>query len=499
MMATPPTDNDPIIPNPTYMGYVRGIFTEDDINHMAPKGVDLSTYAGVQGNATNIFLQTLQPDGPMPPAGYPKWSANRSQNFKTWILNNYPLGAPEAPVALWKAALDAAPGVRVRKNVDSLHADEVTALTKAFEGIIALDTSDPNNPNGYYQVAGIHWFPVARQCQHHVQAYNPWHRIYVRKFEDALRSIPGCENVTLPYWDIESGSVPRLFSQPPFNQYTARQGVGVGFPTPYTTSRFDDATILQNLASSGVTQSIQDALGQPRFGSYLTGGFQKSIIQAHDDGHGSTGPTMSRQEVAAFDPIFWFFHCNWDRMFLSWQTLVNGTTLNGFKSTLDGDTSWLTFPPLKPWPQTCADAVPAEADVQYEALATGALRALRHTAGSIDAIRPFAIAHSSRVSVRVKNINRLNIPGTFIVKLLADGEEVARHAFFQPVDAEECLTCKEQGLIPIDFNLDLDKVQGRKLSVAIEVPHDKEIGGSFPLSRAGNPTINARLLLEEAQ
>ena len=28
-----------------------------------------------------------------------------------------------------------------------------------------------------------------------------WHRIYVLFLEDALRSIPGCQDVTLPFWD----------------------------------------------------------------------------------------------------------------------------------------------------------------------------------------------------------------------------------------------------------------------------------------------------------
>ncbi|MDB5071712.1 MAG: tyrosinase family protein [Candidatus Eremiobacteraeota bacterium] len=493
----PPADNDPVVPNPTYMGYIRGIFTQDDIDHMAPKGVDLSTYAGVKKNAINVYIQTLQPGGPMPPAPYPKWSANRSLNFKAWIVDKYPLGTAEPHFAAFDAVAAPTAGARLRKDVNSLSADEIKTLKAAFQGIIALDASQPNNPNGYYQVAGIHWFPTDLYCQHHVQQYNPWHRLYVRTFEDALRSIPGCENVTLPYWDIATYQLPQLFSEPPFNQYTAPQGVGNGYPVPFATSRYDDATIVQNLRGNDVAGSIRDALQQSRFGSYETGGFQKFIIQAHDDGHVSTGRTMRDQGVASFDPIFWFFHCNWDRLFLSWQTLVNGTTLNGFKSTLDGDTSWLDFPQLQPWTQSSADAVPAEPDVRYAQLATE-VQALQHRVGSIDAFRSFSIAPSSRVSVRVKNINRLNIPGTFVVKLLADGEEVARHAFFQPSTPEKCPTCKEHGLVPIDFHVDLEKVQGRKMSVAIEVPDQEEVGAAFPLSQAGNPTINARLLLEEA-
>ena len=38
----------------------------------------------------------------------------------------------------------------------------------------------------------------------------------------------------------------------------------------------------------------------------------------------------------------------------------------------------------------------------------------------------------------------------------------------------------------------------RKLSVVIDVAGHEEIG-HFPLSQAGNPTINARLLLDETE
>lgn len=35
---------------------------------------------------------------------------------------------------------------------------------------------------------------------------------------------------------------------------------------------------------------------------------------------------------------------NLDRLWLKWQEIVGATTLNGFKSTLAGDTGWLSPP-----------------------------------------------------------------------------------------------------------------------------------------------------------
>jgi hypothetical protein len=47
------------------------------------------------------------------------------------------------------------------------------------------------------------------------------------------------------------------------------------------------------------------------------------------------------------------------------------------------------------------------------------------------------------------------------------------------------------------FTVPQDQILDRKLSVEIEVPSQAEAGKRFPLSAAGNPTVNARLLLED--
>ncbi|HEX2084940.1 MAG TPA: hypothetical protein VHF89_04605 [Solirubrobacteraceae bacterium] len=123
---------------------------------------------------------------------------------------------------------------------------------------------------------------------------------------------------------------------------------------------------------------------------------------------------------------------------------------------------------------------------------------LENKVGSVEAARSFSIKWSSPVSVRVKGIDRLAIPGSFWVDLLADGERIARRGFFQPKAPTTCETCATVPSVNIDVRLDAETILDRKLSVGIEVRDLPEIGTTrFPLARAGNPTVNARLLLDE--
>ena len=101
---------------------------------------------------------------------------------------------------------------------------------------------------------------------------------------------------------------------------------------------------MDNLHTFGVLDDITTSLNQSLWGAYNTNGYQDFSIQAHDGGHVSIGPTMADQNVSAYDPVFSFYHCNLDRLWLKWRQSVNATTLTGFTSTITGDTSWLSAP-----------------------------------------------------------------------------------------------------------------------------------------------------------
>lgn len=60
-------------------------------------------------------------------------------------------------------------------------------------------------------------------CNHGNVLFPTWHRAYILRFEDALRSVPGCEEVTLPFWD---------------ELLTMKDGSGTPIPSVLTASTF---------------------------------------------------------------------------------------------------------------------------------------------------------------------------------------------------------------------------------------------------------------------
>jgi tyrosinase len=489
---------DGVVASPTYMANIRFFFRPVDVAHMGQMGIELGTYEGVKKNALAIYAHTAPPNADMPPEADAKWSAEQSQTFKNWIINGCPLGSATPPPAAEVAAISA-PTDLVRKDITSLSDEELETLKTAFTGLMGRD---PTDPNSYFALAGIHGLPQT-WCLHHEDRFNPWHRVYIKQFEDQLRSIPGCQDLTLPYWDVTT-PLPEVLQQPPFASYVLPEDPGKssqpphpGEYFPYTTQRYPLPTIAQNLQRYGVFDDITTSLLQSLWGAYNLSGYQDFSIQAHDGGHVSVGPTMADQNVASYDPVFWFYHCNIDRLWLKWQTKVSATTLHGFESTLAGDTSWLTTPfnALPPFTAT-ADETIAFGISYDEPVPSDEEATLENKTGSIQAAQSFSIGSSSPVSVRVKDIDRLNIPGSFTVNLLADGQPVASRAFFQPNTPQDCENCRKHALVNIDFRVDQQKILDRKLSIEIELPGHPEID-HFPLAQAGNPTVNARLLLDD--
>ena len=144
---------------------------------------------------------------------------------------------------------------RVRKDINTLSQDELSLLLKAWKGI---QDKDPNDDYSFFKIAGYHGMPFrgagwgnsqwwGGYCHHGNILFPTWHRAYVYRLEEALRKIPGCENVTMPYWNEPKNAdptnpnaivIPEIFTQQtipnpsgpgdirnPLYSYTFQQGV----------------------------------------------------------------------------------------------------------------------------------------------------------------------------------------------------------------------------------------------------------------------------------
>jgi tyrosinase len=496
------------VAHPTWYDTIRLMFTQTDIDHMGNQDLDLTSYEQVQTASGNIYGQVAS--GNMPPNN--PWTPDMVQTFLNWMTDGCPKGvpAPDQVSAMLSMASARTAAARIRKDVNSLSAPEVATLKKAFEGILAKDPSDTNS---YFAQAGIHWLP-GLFCQHHVPAYNPWHRAYLLGFENALRSVPGCENVTLPYWDITT-PFPDLLKSAPYASYTYQQNIVGGPRKGDVTSRFPYSQIQANLLQFQVADDANRALTQTDwedFHGYWSGAPNNTIIAAHDGGHGSIGPTMGNQSVAAFDPVFWFFHSNWDRLWWEWQKKVGATTLTGLLSTINKATDSLSYSiftvpvleaiapfttgPLGLNTVKVIDSV-GSLGVDYAPPATQAspLAFALKTSRSASIDRKVSV-NAQRAMVSVTGVNRVKIPGSFAVHLMKDGKQIASRFMFQPDEVEKCETCVKNPIAHFDFDLPLAEVTGGKLSVEVEPVNKAMVGARFPSKLMGNPKIDVHIPLQ---
>jgi tyrosinase len=502
---------------PTWHGEVKNYFTAFDIAKMRSiRGFDLSSYSFVVSHAPDIYQRVSLPpdaDGRMPMDPGTPWSQDMINGFLAWMTAGYPEGEPQHPAA-FKMAKAQVTG-RVRKSLTELGTDELAKLKAAFAGIMNLGTEDLN---GYFQNAAIHGLPLAF-CQHHDPGFQPWHRVQMWAFENCLRSIKGCEDVTLPYWDF-SELLPDWMYEAPFDSYTLPVDIGTasGSPNPdykkgYQTTRNSAQVILDNF-NNDVLKSYANAQSEKwwdNFNGLLDGTPNLDFIQGHDAGHDATGDTMSQQNISAFDPIFWFYHCNLDRMWWIWQANNDAQTVDGFMKTIKNksSSSYLVFTnpavgTMNPWAQTLKRAdltaeftidLATNFDVSYNSMTLALPQPLANKHLSLGIARTFA-ADDEEVDVRVADLNRTKIPGTFKVHLLKDGEVLGTSVFFQPDEVEKCANCMQIPTVHFDFRLPLAAVKGGELSIRVEPKKKEMYGDTVPLKVLGTPTITVSLLMD---
>jgi tyrosinase len=150
--------------------------------------------------------------------------------------------------------------LRVRRSLTDLQDDydkgnkkPLEDLMRAWKGIKELP---PDNPESFFMLGGYHGEPFrgagwsnssywGGYCNHGNVLFPTWHRVYLLKLEEALQSIPKCEDVMLPYWDE-----------------TSNESVKNGIPWALTDENFslDGQSIPNPLRSFVFTKGIVDEL-----------------------------------------------------------------------------------------------------------------------------------------------------------------------------------------------------------------------------------------------
>jgi len=446
--------------------------------------------------------------------------------------------------------------LRIRRSLLELqeqyergHKKPLEDVMRAWKGIKALP---PDDPRSFFNLGGYHGEPFrgagwgfgnnafwGGYCNHGNVLFPTWHRVYLVKLEEAMRSIDGCQDVTLPYWDetdsqaltsgvpwaltvatveLDGQTIPNplrsfvfpvtitdnistddsLYTKPkgyetvryPFSglegtsearqesaqhnsQWTYDEGVQVlnqnivNWLTMPTVNIDPDGTNPSGPIHAGVHQQFIDCLNAPNYTVFsnttsmqqwnelhdgvpvvaleaphnsihlAVGGYDVTSVPGQNSDAspivGANGD-MGENDTAALDPIFYFHHCNIDRVFWLWQkkwrqtkTLeiipeYPGTNSSDNQGSTPGiaPNTWLGLDtPLNPFTRrgdgketvyTSRDCIDIEGQLGYS-----------YTDGSLQEAPPLtavAPARSRRV-LHVSGINRAPIKGSFIVAAYA--------------------------------------------------------------------------------
>jgi tyrosinase len=206
---------------------------------------------------------------------------------------------------------------------------------------------DPQNPT--------YW----NQCQHQSWYFWPWHRAYLRTFEEivgaAIVSLNGPSDWGLPYWNYsdlklaDATAIPKEFTDqtmPDGSQNPLFVSARFGRSVPAKDAALNRSIILGTFVGNDA-DSVPPGVGGPRT-PFSNSGESGGLVEdyphnlVHVDVGGQGGDVgfglMSNPQTAAIDPIFWVHHSNIDRL---WEVWLNRDKTHNANPT---NTDWLGGP-----------------------------------------------------------------------------------------------------------------------------------------------------------
>jgi hypothetical protein len=109
------------------------------------------------------------------------------------------------------------------------------------------------------------------------------------------------------------------------------------------------------------------------------------------------------------------------------------------------------------------------------------------------------MARQRVLRMRSVRARQASIAGSVRAILKADGEPIARRAFFSRPSRGPA-TPAASPVINLGFLVESDRIRGAELPAEIELVSrdDPRVGDRVPLYACGDPTINVRMLLQES-
>ncbi|UOQ72028.1 tyrosinase family protein [Hymenobacter cellulosilyticus] len=509
----------------------------------------------------------------------------------------------------------------LQKEYDAGNTKPLDDLIRAWAGIKTLPADDLKS---FFNLGGYHGEPFRGEgatngaywggyCNHGNVLFPTWHRVYCLKIEEALRSIPGCEDVTLPYWDETdsytlSTGIPKVLTAEtypldgvvipnPLRSFTLPVAIvdavqtdnqnnpddpNYSKPIGYQTVRYPlsglvgtpqdqaattahnaqypdteknigllDSNVVQWMKHTfyngtdnpiGILAEFQQCLQAPNYTVFSnTTSAQEwnkdkpaaeqvmPLEQPHNDIHLAVGGfdvpgtdlsliqdangDMGENDTAALDPIFYFHHCNIDRVFWLWQQqhqatdqleiiasypgtsssdaqgptpgiapdtqLTLDTALNPFKHGLDNDG------PL----YTSHDCINIETQLGYT-YTVGSLAEVPVTAQATPAVA--APAPDAKV-LHVSQVNKAPIKGSFIIAAFAekDGKKelIGYKSVLSRWDSGSCINCQTHLEVKAAFPLTTLREEEKTLdNITVEL-----------ITRAGSRPVAARAEVNPSQ
>ncbi|KAH9273226.1 hypothetical protein BASA83_004515 [Batrachochytrium salamandrivorans] len=232
----------------------------------------------------------------------------------------------------------------VRKEWRELDASRRKAYLNAVLCLKRVRSIIPGSgsPSRYDDFARAH--TKVLDAAHSTPMFLPWHRAYLRAFEDALITQCNYHNA-LPYWDwsIDSQAPeqsmiwgPKSFGgdgDPDSADSCISDGPFAGFMSTFAQKTCISRTIYDGLpgASSFFTpESIYQLVNlQSTFATFRTN-LERG---PHNNVHDGIGGSMGRLALSANDPIFFLHHANVDRIWYMWQK-KNPLQANSYYGTM---------------------------------------------------------------------------------------------------------------------------------------------------------------------